>query len=120
MAEEGKAKRGQGSIPTLVRLSQGEVQVRASKELQKIIPKLANDAEVNLTDAIDGLVRTAGHICMRYEQYKFWPAAAWRVTEEFNEIKMEMSDYIQDHDDIKDKDKVLTKNELQMYLNSKV
>ena len=62
-----KAKRGDGPTPTLVLLNQGAVQDLTSEEFQGILPELANDPELDLTEAVDRLVATEGQICIRYD-----------------------------------------------------
>ena len=66
-------------IPTLVRLSRGEVQRRVVDELVTILPILHADPKLP-EDTIPSALETVVHILVRFDSWLQYPAAPWKLS----------------------------------------
>lgn len=74
----------EGRLPLVVRLAQGEVQRKASADLQSIVPLLHCDPDIHLTQTFLALMTTAGHLIMRFSIYLQYPAKIWTLLKKYN------------------------------------
>eukprot|EP00959_Pyramimonas_sp_CCMP1952_P044708 934041-Pyramimonas_sp.AAC.1 len=70
--------------PTSVRLAKGCVQERVSSRLAELLELLPLDPQLDQQGAIADLLRTASHICIRYDEYKSYPTALWKLSRRYN------------------------------------
>ena len=70
--------------PTIVRLAKGEVQEACSAKLLAALTHMVADVDLDLTDAVFGLLVTHGHIVVRFHEYAEFPFALWKLTSQFN------------------------------------
>ena len=71
-------------LPTIVRLSQGEVQKKTSEQFQEILTLLHHDPKLNLGMTVIGLMQTECHIIIRFSMYSRYPAALWKLVRKYN------------------------------------
>ena len=78
-----KASADNGRLPTLVRLAKGEIQERASLQLQQIV-QLHCDTHLDSSRALLRLLDTLACMVIRFNAFKDFPTALWRLTRKWN------------------------------------
>ena len=73
-----------GATPTLVRLGRGDVQRKVSEALGDMLRSLQQDPDLDIVNAVHGLLLIACHTMARYCAYNEYPIALWRLCREFN------------------------------------
>jgi hypothetical protein len=74
----------QGRLPSLILLSQGEVQTKTALHFKRLVPLLAHDPGVDVGFTLSGLLVTLGHIFIRFVMYCSYPYELWRLSEKYN------------------------------------
>eukprot|EP00435_Cladocopium_sp_Y103_P041656 s237_g11.t1 len=83
-AQKPEAREGVVRDPTIVRLSRGEAQTKASETLLQILNNSRLDGTLDMTDVLSGLLTTHGHIVARFAEYFQFPFALWKLTAQYN------------------------------------
>ena len=78
------SKSAAASEPTLVRLAKGEVQEKTMLQFDSILSALHVDPDLDITDAVGGLLVTQIHILHRYREFAEYPFRLYELTERFN------------------------------------
>ena len=73
-----------GKPPCLVRLAQGNVETRTCQKFSEICALLQDDPDLDQSSALFGLLVTESHIIIRMAEFQQYPAALWKLTQEWN------------------------------------
>ena len=79
-----KHDKRQGQEPTILRLSRGDVQLAASKQLQAILANMHVDRDIDASDVLTGLLTTHGHLTVRFLDFAQWPFRIWTLSQKYN------------------------------------
>ena len=74
----------QGETPVLVRLSQGAAQRVIADDFAKLVCSLHLDPALDHAAAFSLLLATSLEVGLRFDQYRAWPCAAWRLCQRYN------------------------------------
>lgn len=79
-----KHDKRQGQEPTILRLSRGDVQLAASKQLQAILANMHVDRDIDASDVLTGLLTTHGHLTVRFLDFAQWPFRILTLSQKYN------------------------------------